>query len=649
MLDSSEVVFEFGHFRLEETERRLLADGAPVHLTPKAFDVLCVLVRQGGRLVSKQLLMERVWPDTFVGDATLTRCVADLRKALGEAARDHRYIDTVAKQGYRFIAPVREIRPDPPTPIVREKSSRAQLVVEHEVLGEDRTAALHGQVGFSVPARTLSLTRGRRAALAAVVALLAAGLVYLREAARPGQAGGDGEIRSIAVLPFTPLDGSGPDEYLGLGISDALITRLSLIRRIAVRPTSAVRGFVAPHDEAVAAGRALKVDAVLEGTVQRVAGRLRVTVRLVNVHDGSSRWAGTFDESLDDLFAIEDSISERVAAALALTALGEERRRLARRDTASAEAHRAYLEGRYFFSKRTKRELEKAVELLERAVRLDPEYALAHAGLAEAYLLISSWVLPHETIPKARQAAETALRLDPSMAEANTALGLIAMNYDWDWVEAERRYRRAIDLNPSYSTAHHWLGEYLAWMGRFEEGIAEVRRAEDLDPLSLIIKTDVGKVLMIGRRYDDALVQLRRTLELDPNYAPARLFLCSAYINSGALQEARAVLEHPSLARDDQNVILSMAEIFAREGRDADVKSMRDRLSEISERSYVSPFFRARVHMLAGDVDAAVAELTRMCDERAPGVICLKVDPALDSLRTYPEYARLLHRVGFAP
>jgi TolB-like protein/Tfp pilus assembly protein PilF len=457
------------------------------------------------------------------------------------------------------------------------------------------------------------------------------------------------DVHSIAVLPFLPLGPEADDRFLGFGLADALIARLSRLRGVVVRPVTAVAGFDRPDRDTVAEARRIKVDAVLDGSVQRSGDRLRVTVKLVRVADGASLWSAQYDERTTDLFAIEDSIGARVVEGLAFRLSRSERERLSRRDTANPDAHLAYLRGRYLWNRRTPADLQRAVELLETAVRLDPSYALAHSGLADAYLILGGYsvISQRQAIPQARLSAQRALALDDTLAEVHTSLALIAMNYDWDWSEADRQYRMAIDLNPNYSIAHAWYGEYLAFMGRFAEGIAQNARAQELDPLSLIISTDGGKIFVLARQYDRAIAQLEKTLEMDPQFMMAHIFLARALLGVGRVADAVSVIDNAS--PDDQAVLAIRGVVYKAAGRPDRTRAILDHLRMQSRHTYVSPTNLAFLEAALGLADDAFSSLNRMCDERAVGPIGLKTEELYDPIRKDPRFPALLRRVGLTP
>jgi DNA-binding winged helix-turn-helix (wHTH) protein/TolB-like protein len=601
----------------------------PVGATPKVLDTLLVLIEQRGRLVDKQQLMTRVWPDAFVQDAALARHISDLRRILGEPARGGQYIETVPTRGYRFIADVRPFDHDDATVSASNRPNT-----------ETALAPATPQPPAS-PVLTRRPTLTWAAAFAAMIAVIAGVAWFLNRPVRPDT------VRSIAVVPFRTDGNSENERILAQGLADSLISRLVQIPALAVRPIGAVRTLGESTFDPQELGRRLRVDAVLTGEITRIGSALEIRANLIEVAGGHSLWSATFADSSGGLFGTEQAIAMQLSRAILPIVSDDAQSRLAGRRTESPEANLAYLRGRYFWGRRTRDGLERAVASLEHAVQIDPAFALGHAGLSDAYLLLSGFRNESETIPGARAAALKALELDPTLGEAHASLGLIAMNYDWDWRAAEREFQAAIRLSPQYATAHHWYGEYLAYMGRFDEAVAEIERATALDPLSLIIGTDTGKILILARRYDDAIASLRRTLELDPSYPLARAFLAIALSAVGDHAESIRALEVPG-QEDDLMFLTYAASIHERAGDRVKAKAAVARLVELSKQAYVSPFLLAYAYVGVGDFDAAFAAFDRMCAVRGLGAIGVKASPLSDPIRHDPRFAALLKRLGFA-
>lgn len=431
-------------------------------------------------------------------------------------------IETLPKHGYRFSTELRLVANEPEVPVILEKQIVKRLTVTYQEDNDDKLLpAGIKEKQQSGERRQSSL----RFFLIAGVFLLAAVVIisyfsYFRSPNISNQSENISAVKSIAVLPFKSVgveqDG---DEYLRLGLTDSLITKLSNLKQIVVRPTNAVRKYEA--QDPLAAGRELGVDVVLDGNVQRIGQQIRVTVQLISVRDGKLLWGGKFDEKFTDIFSVQDAISEQAAHSLELKLSGEEKSLLAKRYTTNTDAHDAYVRGRFFWNRRTTADLKEAIKYFNEAVGKDPNYALAYAGLADAYSLLADYdgALPADAYPKAKEAATKSLELDDELAQAHTSLSYVKMFYYHDWQGAQDGYRRAITLNPNYATARHWYSEYLSAMGRFDEAFVEARRAKEIDPLSPGINAQEVWILFYARRFDEAIERGRRIAEMNPEFA----------------------------------------------------------------------------------------------------------------------------------
>lgn len=459
-------------------------------------------------------------------------------------------------------------------------------------------------------------------------------------------------VRTIAVLPFRNLGGESGDEYLSLGLADALITRLGNLRQVITRPTSAVLKYSGSDADPLAAGRELAVDALIEGRIQKLEDRIRVTVQLIRVSDGQPLWSEKFDEQFTNIFTVQDSISEQVARALALKLSRAEREQLTKRYTGNTEAFQLYLKGRYFWNKRSVEGLRKGGEYFQRAIERDPGYALAYAGLADCYNLLSYYgsLSPKESFPKARAAALKALELDESLAEAHTSLALAAMAFDRDWPAAERECKRALELNPNYATAHQWYAEYLAAMGRQGEARAEIKRASEIDPLSLIVTAAEGYIGYYGRDFDATIRHSEKTLEMDPNFAPAYSFLSWGYMQKGMFAEAIGALQKAvSLSDGNSRMVGELGHAYAVSGQHAKAREIVHQLEMKSRRQYVSPYEIALVYAGLDEKELALAWLRKAFEDRAWQLMFLRVEPKLDRLRADSRFTGLLRDAGLAP
>jgi tetratricopeptide (TPR) repeat protein len=451
------------------------------------------------------------------------------------------------------------------------------------------------------------------------------------------------------VLPFKPIVAQVRDEALELGMADTLITRLSNIREINVRPISAVYKYVGLEQDAISAGREQQVDAVLDGHIQKAAEKVRVTVRLLRVADGTPLWVDTFDVEMTDLFTVQDSISERVAAALAITLAGAERERLTKHHTEDHEAYQLYLKGRFHLTRLTDDGFQKGRDYFQQAVDRDPNYALAYAGLAEAYNKLAGWnaIAPNDGFPKAREAASTALRLDEGLAEAHTQMGVVKHLNDWDFAGAEQEFRRAVELNQSSADARQWYGNYLSTMGRSDEALKELKRALELDPLSIEKIAGVGDIFYQNRQYDQALVEYRQALEMDPNSGFAHWTLGNVYVQKGMYEEAIAEYKKAiPLSGDSPDELASLGYVYALAGRRREAEAVIDELKERSTRRYISPTIIAFIYAGLKENDQAFMWLGKAYEGRDFILVLLNADPTFDNLRQDPRFSQLVRRVG---
>ncbi len=614
------VAYEFGAFRLEPAEQRLTCDGQPLSLPHRAFDLLVFLVERSGHLVTKEELLQSLWPGLFVEESNITQNVFLLRRALTNGASGHDYIETVPRRGYRFIAPVKAVLPEP--------------------------AALPPVAAPPPPATSTRVSRPRRlpwrtAAAAALLLVAASICIWLLRA--PGAAPAIG-IRSLAILPLKSLGAATADEPLGLGIAEGVVSRLSRSRKLVVRPLSSSRKAALLATDAAAAGANLGVDGVLEGSLQHSDGRVRATVTLVRVRDGRVLWSDSFEEPADEVFLLEDSLSNRLVAALGSEIGLDEQTRGTRKTPANPRAYEAYLRGRLFWNRRDVEDLERAVAAFEEAIREDPSYAPAYSGLADAHVLLGPDA--PESFPKARRAAERAIALDPNLAEAHASLGFVRFFADWDFEGSERELRRALQLNPGYLTAHQWYAYWLVAAGRPDRAIAEIRRAREIDPTALAVNRDVGHILLYARRYDEAIEELHRALRMDLDFHQARYLLIEALADAGRFDEADAEIQRVPLPHSGRTFRILDASVQARAGRPEMLRPLLPDARSGPEGSDFSAEGAAWMWGVLADYDQAFAWLERAYRGRRFYLVFLNADPQFDRLKSDPRFAALVHRVG---
>jgi len=534
-------LYEFGPFRMDPSERTLLREGRPVPLTSRAFDALSVLIQAEGHLFKKSDLMAAVWKDNFVEENNLAVAISMLRKALGDEGNEHKYIQTVARHGYRFVANVREIvKPEP------EFST---------VLG-----------------------------------------------------------------PASPFFSEAPPQC---------------------------RSFSSP----LSIGREQEVNAILRGQVETSLERVRVTVQLVRVPDGSSLWAGTFEEDLRQIFELEDQVAERVDHSMSIPLSEGEKSLLACRQTENSKAYQLYLHGRYFWNKRTEEGLRRSIEYFRKATIEDPQYALAHAGLADSYVLLGSYGVapPRQAYPGAKAAALKALDIDNTLAEAHASLGQIAFCYEWNWPKAGREFRRAIASDPNCAMTREWYALYLIAMGGPQEALDQIQRARELDPVSLIINTNIGHVYDLSRQFDQAINAYRQVLDLEPQFARAHARLGMTYAAERAFGDAiREFEKAKELAGPDPYLDGLLGYAQARSGNAAKARELCGELTQLSRTQYVPAFSIALVYVGLDEQDRALDWLYKAYQERSSYMIFAKIDPLLDPLRSDPRFGALLHQMGFS-
>ena len=593
-------IYEFGEFRVDSGQRLLTlsADGRVLPLVSRAFDTLLYLVERPGELVGKGELLKAVWPDAVVEENNLNQSIAAIRRALGERAGEHKYIVTIPGRGFRFVAPVDDAAQSPAPPAPTEPLARAPA-------GSRRWAMF--------------------AAAAAGAALIAAAFIARTPPAL--------QHHTLAILPFKPVAPSDDDASLRYGMTDTLISRLRGLDGVAVQPFTSVRRYGGSDQDALAAARELGVASVLDGTIQRSGDRLRVTARLLKVADGRQLWSQQFDESFTDIFAVQDTIAARVTDALAIRLTGQSDRRLKRRFTEDAEAYQLYVSGWFQRSRQSEAGFRQAIGFFEQAIARDPNYPLPYVGLSDSYAMLGVFgaMAPGEAFPRALAAANKALELDNELGEAHTSLAHIKAVYERDLPGAEREYQLALSLAPDYAIAHMLYGLFLAWSGRYEDGIAELRKAQELEPLQLGTSANIGMLFYFSRRYDEAIDQLRKVLAVEPALDHARSFLGRAYLRKGdptaAIEEFRKRKSLSVGSYADLGMALALA------GRRDEAVTELDRLIALRRERYVSAYDIAAVQASLGNKDLAFEWLTRAIEERAQMRGLLGVDPSFDGLR----------------
>lgn len=635
-------LYEFGSFLLDPQERLLLCNGKPVSLTPKAFELFLVLVERGGRLVEKDELLRTVWPNVAVEEANLAVMICQLRKALGDDRETHAFIETVPRHGYRFVAPVAHRTES----LLPSAASGSASGIQSPGMEPPATLAPPAEI------RRLRLSPGVRGIMAAVAIIVVCASALAWRAVRQTRAAEADEemIHSLAILPFQEIGAPDGNNYLGEGTADALITRLGRFSTLVVRPTSAIERYRGSVLNPVQIGKQQAVDAVLEGLIQREGDRIRLTVQLVCVHNGTTLWADSFNEKYTDLFAVEDAISERVAQSLQIRFPNSAIRRQTPMPTANSSAYDAYLKGRYFWNKRTAPAVKRGLDYFRQAIQLDPHFANGYEGIADSYATLGLYgsMPPEMAFPAARQAALKALTMDDSLADAHATLGLISFYYDWDGAAAEDEFGRAIDINPNYAMAHSWSGETLAAMGHFREAVEESRRAMNDDPLSLIVNSNAGWTLFLAGQTDAAIQILKKAIELDPNFPRTHFRLGIIYQAQGRTQDAIGEFRK-AVQCSNENVYYeaSLAETYGEAGDLADAAHVLELLKSRARKEYVPAFGFALVYTGLHDKQQAFAWLKKASLDHSTSMAFARVDPSLASLRSDRKFDDVAQNLKF--
>ena len=620
-------VFRFSDVEVHERELQLKRAGEALPVEPKAFRVLVHLLRNPGRLIPKNELLNAGWGDTAVTDNSLTRNIALLRRLLGDDTHAPRYIETVSTVGYRFICPV-EASEDP--------TVRPEAAVAAGNSGE-------GSVKTVIRSRAV----GWVASLVLLALLVAAGWYYR-------WAGWSrGTINSVAVLPFENASGDVNAEYLSDGIAESLINSLSQLPNYKVVSRDSAFHYRGKETDAKTVGQVLGVRSVLKGRVLRQGDAVTISAELIDARDNSHIWGQQYSRKPSDILALQEEIAKEMTAALKMRLSGEDEKRVGKTYTASPEAYEDYLMGRYWWNKQTLEGFRKGIEFFERAIAKDPAYALAYAGLADCYISLAAFGLlsANQGYPKAREWSREALKIDDQLAEAHVSMAFVKTDYEWDWVEGEKEALRAIELNPNNAGAYDAHADVLWTTGRLDESIQETKRALKLDPLSINYNTALDFEFFLARRYDQAIEQGAKILDLDPNYLPAYYVRGVAYAKKSMYKEAMVEFEKAvSISPDNLVALTGLGYGCAVTGRREEAEKVLARLNELSKREFVSPVWMAKIYSGLGENDKAFESLERAYKDRSiVSVAYIKTNPMLDPLRSDPRYAELLRRMNLQP
>ncbi len=614
-------VLRFGAFELDHASGELRRSGVLVKLQSQHLELLALLASRAGQVVSREEIRKALWDShTFVDfDRSINLGVNQIRSALGDDPQSPRYIETLPRKGYRFVAEVTGTG------------------------GQRATAVL----GLGPPKFPEAARSRRRWLLGTSAAMALAGIAATIHVSRHRD---PKPVESLAVLPLENLSHDPEQDYFADGMTDELITDLAKISALRVISRTSVMQYKGTKKPAPQIARELNVDAILEGTVTRDQGRVRITAQLIRAEPEKHLWAETYEAGLSGVLTLQDAVAKAVAQAIQIRVTPQERSLLVAPREVDPAAHEAYLKGRYLWEREREEDLRKSREYLEQAVQKDPAYALAWAGLADTLRRSASYGLLscEDAYPRARAAAEKALALDNTLVGPLVALGAVKMQYDWDWAGAERLYKQAIALSPNYGTAHHEYATYLAEVGRIGEAVAEARRAREVEPLSRRFGSNVAWKLYLARQYGEADSEFRRLRAWHPE-STGSYVLASIYLQTGRQREAVAELRE-SVEESHRGLfeLMFLGHALGVSGARVEAKKVLDEMHALSQRRYVSPMYIAVIYEGLGERDQALHWFERAWAERTINGWILP-DPRLDQIRTEPRFKNIMRQMGLPP
>jgi TolB-like protein/DNA-binding winged helix-turn-helix (wHTH) protein/Flp pilus assembly protein TadD len=631
-------VVRFGIFEVSLRSGEVRKAGLRIRVQQQPMKLLELLLEHPGEVVTREELRSRVWPNESFGDfdQTLNIAIGKLRSALGDSAGNPRFIETLPKRGYRFIADVSVLNAD-----ARPKRSGS---VSGDLPAAEAGHTLQGAGLAVAPKHRLGLA-GRVIVVLSLILSLSILSVWLFHSRGRAPAG----VRSLAVLPLENLSGDASQSYFADGMTDELITDLAQISALRVISRTSVMVYKGARKPLPQIARELNVDAVVEGTVLRSGDQVRITAQLIEASTDKHLWSQSYEGELRDTLALQNRVASAIADEIRISLTPQEQAALKNAKVVNPEAYESYLKGRYFWNKRTADGLKVALAYFKQATEEDPKYAKAYSSLADTYALLGDWqyavMTPKEAFPKAKAAATHALELDNTLGEAHNSLAFVLDGFDWDLDAGGKEFRRAIELNPGYATAHHWYAWHLTLLGRFDEAIAEMRTAENLDPLSLIINADLAELLGLAHSYDESIRQSRKTIEMDPNFPLAHNQLAQAYLQKHMYEEAVAELQKAiKLSGDSPTCIANLARAYVASGKRSEAVKLLGDLKKRSTPGYSNAAEIAMIYASLGDPDQAMTWLEKGFEERFnPGVL---LRPGFDPLRSDPRFQNLVHRVG---
>jgi TolB-like protein/DNA-binding winged helix-turn-helix (wHTH) protein/Flp pilus assembly protein TadD len=627
----------FGMYEVSFQSGELRKAGMKIKIQQQPLKLLEVLLEKPGEVVTREELRTRIWPIESFGDfdQALNIAISKLRTALGDPAENSRFIETIPKRGYRFIAEVSMVA-------AAVGTSRAESHTEALPLGEASQPTPQEAIA-PLPRRSSVLLVGVALAFTLSLALLAGWLMRSRHQA-------SSPIRSLAVLPLDNFSGDPSQDYFADGMTDELTTSLARISALRVISRTSVMRYRGARKPLPEIARELHVDAVVEGSVRRVGDQVLITAQLIQAPDDKHLWADSFEGNVGDSLALQNQLARAIAEQIKVEVTPQEQAILKKASVVNPDAYKAYLKGRYFWNKRTADGLKAGLAYFNEAIEKDPTYAEAYSGLADTYALLGDWeygvMTPADAMPKAKAAARRALELDDTLSEAHASLGFCLDGFDWDLAAGDREFKRAIQLNPGYATAHHWYAWHLILLGRNAEAVEEMRKAENLDPLSLIINSDLAELLLIAGLPDESLQQSRRTIEMEPGFALAHNQLGQAYLEKHMLPAAiNALQKAVRLSGGSQTCVANLARAYAASNRKPEAIDLLNDLKKRSTHPHAPEI--AMIYAALGDNGQAMVWLEKAYQERLnPGVL---LRPGFNSLRQDPHFQELRKRIGLTP
>jgi TolB-like protein/DNA-binding winged helix-turn-helix (wHTH) protein/Tfp pilus assembly protein PilF len=622
----AKLVYKFDEFCLDREGRLLFRHGKPVSPTPKAVDVLVALVEAGGNPVAKEDLLQKVWGDATVEEGSLTSHISILRKALGEGAESQRFIETLPKRGYRFVASVR--------------------TAERDLFQTD-----------TAPSKATPTLAGRRhwriisSALLAVAALLVVGYWGVRRflARPPSQSG----RQMIVVLPFQNLTGDPSQEFVSDGLTEEMITRLGGLNyeQLGVIARTSAMTYKGTGKPVGQIARELSVNYIMEGSIRSWGQKVRISAQLIDASDQTHLWSQNYERDSGDILALQSDVAQAVAKEIKIKLVPLARTHLSGTTPVKPEAYDAYLKGRYFWYKRTEEGMTKGIEYFNQAIQSQPDYAAAYVGLADSYALLAlRGIVPaKEAFPKALAAAQRALDLDNKLGDAYATLAHVRL-HAWDWAGLDEEFKRALELTPGSAMTYSWYSEYLTTVGRSDESIAEVKKAQEIDPVSPVVSSTLPHAYYFARRFDPAMEYLRKSLDLDPHHFMLHLRLGQVYVAKSMHQEA--IEEMQKAVNDSERsteALTGLAQAYAAARMTVSMQQAIDELNRGAGTRYVSAYNVAKIYASLGDKTRTFAWLEKAYDEHNPDLIELRREPCFDGMQSDPRFATLLHRINFPP